>query len=181
MLTKYQKLVQAVGFLMFSTSLTVPFDAQAQSNDSTLMRMVCFGASNSAGVLNDGGWTAVITQVSNENYAADIFIPDANGEYADKFPMFDNTFFYVSVFEDAPVAGVTESIPSYAATLLQSNNAPVAMLSEGNRVGTLLDLKLEGSGAFQYDSLNQNNNLFIDPKTGEERHPICETPFLYGL
>lgn len=171
--------VQSIGLVMLAASSIVPVSVQAQSNDNAVMRMVCFAAPPSAGVVSNGGWTVVITQMTNENYAADIFIPDENGEYADKFPMFDNTLFYASVFENAPKAGASDTIESYAAELLRSVNAPAATLSEGNRVGTLLDLKLDGSGAFQYDSVNQNNNLFVDPTTGEERHPICGSPFFH--
>jgi hypothetical protein len=93
--------------------------------------------------------------------------------------MFDNTVFYISVFEEAPGTNATDDISSYAKGLLQSGSAPTVILSEGNRVGTLLDLKLDGSGAFQFDSANQNNNIYVDPQTGNEHHPICEVPFYH--
>ena len=176
---KDRKFFQLLSCLMLCASFTFPTGVQAQSSNDALMRMVCFDSDNSTGLRNNEGWTVVVTQMNNEKYKADIFIPDGNGDFADKFPMFENTYFFIAVFPNAPAANTLGNIQLFAEELLNREDAPTAILAEGSRVGTLLDLNLDGSGAFQYDSLNQANNLFVDPITGEERNPVCERPFYH--
>ena len=59
----------------------MPFGAKAQSVDEAVMRLVCYDASDAANFGENGGWIVVITQMSNEKFAADIFIPDGDGDY----------------------------------------------------------------------------------------------------
>ncbi|MEP6017067.1 MAG: hypothetical protein ABJ251_01130 [Paracoccaceae bacterium] len=152
---------------------------KAQSIDDVVMRLVCFDVSEAANFAENGGWTVIITQMSNEKFAAEIFIPDNTGDYVDKFPMFENTGFLFSVFEDAPGTNGFDNLAEFAEELFVNDTAAMLRTSEGRRVGTLLDLSMEGVSIFQYDSKNQSINYFVDPLKGEERAIVCEPPFLH--
>lgn len=174
--------VKLMGMLLMSMSfLNTPSDLKAQSNDDALMRLVCFDSAATTGNQGGNGWAIVITQVSNDNYAADIFIPDANGDYADRFPMFTNTGFFFSIFENAPAKAASVDIETFVEDLFVNNTDVMTRLAEGSRVGTLLDLTLEGSGALKFDSKDQAMNYFFDPLNNEERAPVCEPPFRYQM
>ena len=180
MRVKEYKFVPSISsFLVCMAMSCLPFGAKAQSVDEAVMRLVCFDASDAANFEENGGWTVVITQISNEKFAADIFIPDGDGDYADKFPMFENTGFFFSVFENAPGTNGFDSIAAFAEELFLNDAAAVLRPSEGRRVGTLLDLGVDGVSIFKYDSKNQSANFFLDPLKGEERAPVCEPPFLH--
>ena len=153
-----------------------PATASTQSSDDDVMRLVCFDSAESG---RNTGWAIVVTQISNQEYPADIFLPDRNGDYADRFPMFSTTGFYFSVFEDVPATIRSGGPEAFGANLFQNSPTVMTRLAEGSRVGTLLDLTLEGSGVFKFDSKDQSKNFFSDPQFGEERSGLlCEPPFL---
>lgn len=151
----------------------------AQSTDQSVMRMVCFDASEAGNGQSTGGWTAIITQMNNEEYPASTFIPDQNGGYAERFPMFENIIFFLFVFEQTDGISAALDPQVLAEELLRSGNTPVPILAEGNRVGSLLDLSWSDSSSFQFDSADQSKNLFVDPANGVERVPVCQPPFAF--
>lgn len=145
------------------------------------MRMVCFDSTESQDGEPTGGWTVIITQMTNAEYPAETFIPDETGNFAEKFPMFEDTFFFVSVFEQTSGISTADDISAFVDALLISDDAPAWILAEGSRVGTVLDMSWGDSSTFEYDSANQTRNLYRNTSTQDERIPICQRPFAYTV
>lgn len=164
---------------LISALTTWAFPSFAQSTDQSVMRMVCFDASETVNGQSTGGWTAVITQMNNDQYPASTFIPDQNDDYAEKFPMFENIIFFLFVFEQTDGISTASDPEALAEDLLRSGNTPVPILAEGNRVGSFLDLSWSEASSFQFDSADQSKNLYVDPANGVERVPVCQPPFAF--
>ena len=148
---------------------------QAQDANWPVARLLCFDAKAPFG----GGWAAVITQVSAEKYPADIFVPDENGNFAEKFPMFEDIYFSVSVFENTQGLNPNVDTQSMTNELLLRPDAPPSFQAEGNRVGTALNIKWEGSGSLQYDTKDQEKNFFVSPSSDQELKLTCSKPFIF--
>ncbi|WP_341365969.1 hypothetical protein [Yoonia sp. BS5-3] len=172
-------MVQVLRFLLLVGLMALPVASAAQSNDRSVMRMVCFDSDQTASGQSTGGWTAIITQMNNEQYPATTFIPDEQGQYAEKFPMFENIIFFMFVFEETTGLSAATDARSLAEELLASGSAPVPVLAEGNRVGSLFDMSWGGSSTFQYDSADQSKNIYSDVDQSEQRVPVCQPPFVY--
>jgi len=76
--------------------LGMPVALSAQSSDDAVMRLECFDAAEYG---SNEGFAIVVTQKSSDEYPADNFLPDRNGNYADRFPMFSNAGFFFSVLK----------------------------------------------------------------------------------
>ncbi|MEL6573326.1 MAG: hypothetical protein AAFQ64_16820 [Pseudomonadota bacterium] len=163
---------------LMMSAICIPSIASAQEDTNGVMRLVCFESSDPNGRPVDGGWLAVITQMTSEVYSADIFIPDEDGNYEDMFPMFENTMFLISIFENAEIADSEKNISEIAAELLMGDVTPGTILAEGNRVNSLLDLSWGGSNKLKYDSINPSMNIFVDFDQDVELTPYCNKPFI---
>lgn len=159
----------------------LPIAVDAQSTSQPVMRMVCFDAAETTNGESTGGWTIIVTQQTSELHPAETFIPDDDGQYAEKFPMFENITFFVSVFPVTAGVAAPDNLPAFSDALLVSQDAPPWIIAEGNRVGTLLDIGWGDSNRFKYDSADQTKNAFLDNATGDERTPICQKPFEYVI
>ncbi len=145
------------------------------------MRMVCFDSAETTNGESTGGWTVIVTQQSSELHAAETFIPDDSGQYAEKFPMFENITFFISVFSNTAGVAASDDLAAFADALLVSPDAPPWIIAEGNRVGTLLDISWGDSNGFKYDSADQTKNAYLDIASADERTPICQKPFAYVI
>lgn len=170
-----------IRYLLLCVLAIFPVAGLAQSETQSVMRMVCYDSAESTNGERTGGWTVIITQMTNEQHPAETFIPDENGNFAEKFPMFEDTFFFVSVFEETAGISTAEDLSDFADALLVSEAAPPWILAEGNRVGTLLDMSWGESSTFEYDSADQSRNLYRNTSTQDDRVPVCQRPFAYEI
>lgn len=158
--------------MLTALALALPTTAFAQSGDE-LMRMICFDSARP-----NNGWAIVVSQVSNDAYSADTFIPNAQGEYAERFPMFDRIAFSISVYRNAPGFNGGDAA-SFTQDLVTRGPQPTPFVVEGHRVNSVLELRWGISSQMKFDSLAQEQNFYVNVEMGEDRKPVCQLPFAF--
>lgn len=163
--------------MLFLAGLIAPSTVLGQSSGDPVMQMVCVDSVQSPNGTLGGGWTVVVTQMSSEKFPASTFIPDQGNDFSAKFPMFENITFLIAVFDETPSAATAADLPTFARGLLERDDASTLQMAEGNRVGSLFSIRWGDEGQFDYDSVDQSQNIYRSADASDARTPVCQTPY----